>query len=180
MSDDDLQTRLDSLSVSEMRRRVDLAVGYVREMRRSIAVEVGMQLEDAPGRLPPQDPEQGRRVLQELIEMLPVLRRPLTPEEKAKLKPVSEKQNEQMKEVLEELANADPDEFDAMMEEGDTEIRHATVLKMREDMQKTEMLKEVEVEARLLAAELHEYQERLQSSLNTLAASMIKGKGPPS
>ncbi len=172
--DDDLQGRLDALSISEMRRRCDAAVGYVREMRRAYAVDVGMKLEDAPGPRPQVDPKHGERVLAELMEMLPLLRRRLTPEERARMVPMDETRSEQMKEVLDELASQ-PELFDSLMEESGQELRHADVLRMRENFQKTEMLKDVERELLALTTELREHQARLRQNV----AELIAGAGKP-
>ncbi|MDC3953143.1 hypothetical protein KEG38_04770 [Polyangium jinanense] len=173
--DDDLQQRLDALTVSEMRRRVDLVVAFLREQRRALAVEVGMTLEDAPGPRPTIDHEQGQRHLQELVEMLPLLRRRLTPEERARIQPMSEARAEQMKEVLDELASQ-PELFDSLMEEGGIDVRHADIVRMREGVEKMEMLKDIEREVRLLVEELTAYRERLEESV----AEMMKKAGGPS
>ncbi|MDI1434850.1 hypothetical protein [Polyangium sorediatum] len=172
--DDDLQGRLDTLTVSEMRRRVDLVVAFLREQRRALAVEVGMTLEDAPGPRPTVDHEQGQRHLQELMEMLPLLRRRLTPEERARMKPQSEARSEQMKEVLDELASQ-PELFDSLMEEGGHEVRHEDIVRMREDIEKMDMLKDVERELRLLVEEMRAYRERLEASV----ADIMKKAGGP-
>ncbi|MDI3284605.1 hypothetical protein [Polyangium sp. 15x6] len=172
--DDDLQQRLDALTVSEMRRRVDLVVAFMREQRRALAVEVGMTLEDAPGPRPTLDLEQGQRHLQELMEMLPLLRRRLTPEERGRMKPMSEARSEQMKEVLDELASQ-PELFDSLMEEGGLDVRHEDIVRMREGLEKTEMLRDVEREVRLFVEELSAYRERLQASV----LDMVKKAGGP-
>ncbi|MRG96766.1 hypothetical protein [Polyangium spumosum] len=174
--DDDLESRLDALSVSEMRRRVDLVVAFLREQRRALAVEVGMALEDAPGPRPVVDHEQGQRHLEELMEMLPLLRRRLTPEEKARMMPRSEARTEQMKEVLDELA-AEPELFDSLMEESGLDVRHEDIVRMREGVEKMEMLKDVERELRLLVDELRAYRERLEASVEQM---MKKGAAKPS
>ncbi|TKD01244.1 hypothetical protein [Polyangium fumosum] len=173
--DDDLQGRLDTLTVSEMRRRVDLVVAFLREQRRALAVEVGMTLEDAPGPRPTVDHEQGQRHLQELMEMLPLLRRRLTPEERARMMPRSEARSEQMKEVLDELASQ-PELFDSLMEEGGLDYRHEDIVRMREDIEKMDMLKDVERELRLLVEEMRAYRERLEASV----ADIMKKAGEPS
>ena len=172
--DNELQEKLDTLSVSEMRRRVDLVVAFLREQRRALAVEVGMTLENAPGPRPTVDHEQGQRHLQELMEMLPLLRRRLTPEERAQMKPRSEARSEQMKEVLDELASQ-PELFDSLMEEGGLDYRHEDIVRMREDVEKMDMLKDVEREMRLLVEEMHAYRERLEASV---AEMMKKASGP--
>ncbi|HVK68453.1 MAG TPA: hypothetical protein VM694_28540 [Polyangium sp.] len=173
--DNELQEKLDTLSVSEMRRRVDLVVAFLREQRRALAVEVGMTLENAPGPRPTVDHEQGQRHLQELMEMLPLLRRRLTPEEKARMMPRSEARSEQMKEVLDELASQ-PELFDSLMEEGGLDYRHEDIVRMREDVEKMDMLKDVEREMRLLVEEMHAYRERLEASV----AEIVKKTGGPS
>jgi len=172
---DDLQQRLDALSVSEMRRRVDLVVAFLREQRRALAVEVGMILEDAPGPRPAVDHAEGQRYLEELMQMLPLLRRRLTPEERARMMPGREARNEQMKEVLDELASQ-PELFDSLMEEGGLDYRHEDIARMREDLEKTEMLKDVGRELRLLVEELQAHRERLEASVE----GMMKGAGKPS
>lgn len=174
MADDDLQQRLDALTVSEMRRRVDLVVTFLREQRRALAVEVGMTLEDAPGPRPALDHEQVQRHMRELMEMLPLLRRRLTPEERARMKPMSEARAEQMKAVLDEIASQ-PELFDSLMEEGGHDVRHADIVRMREGLEKMEMLRDVEREVRLLVEELSAYRDRLEANVVEM---MKKASGP--
>jgi len=169
------EDRLDALSVPEMRRLVDVAVGYVREMRRALAVDIGMRLEDAPGPRPQIDTERMQQVVEELLEMLPVLREPLTPEERKKLRPISRARVEQQREVLDEIL-AHPKEFDALMEEGGEAYRHGDIVRLRENLEKTEMLREVEREVQALLEEMRLHKERLEADV----AALLAGKGSSS
>jgi hypothetical protein len=179
MADDDddkadFIRRFDAISVPEMRRRVDLAIGYVREMRRALAVQAGMTAEQAPGPIPSIDPEQGKHMFEEIVKMLPLLRKPLTDEESARIQRQSPARREQMKEVLEEL-EANADAFEEIMEQSDLPYRREDIIKWREGMQKEEMLGEVAREAKLLMEELDAHRERLAATLEALTDRM---RGP--
>lgn len=172
---DDLQQRFDAISVPELRRRVDLVVRYLRELRNSIAVHAGMALEGASGPLPELDRALAEGVLQELMEMLPLLRKPLTPEERAELHRPSAAQREKMKEVLDELA-AHPEEVAALMKDTDVDISPERIAALREGIEKSEMLGEVQREAQALYAELLTYRDQMEEVVEALAEK-AKGKG---
>jgi polyhydroxyalkanoate synthesis regulator phasin len=174
--DDDFEKRFDAISVPELRRRVDLAVGYVREMRRALAVQVGMAIENVPGPVPEIDAEQGKRIFEELMEMLPLLQRRLTPEERAGLRTTTSADRQRMREAVDELAES-PEAFDAVMEEAEADVRHADVEKLRESFEKTDMLGEVLREVQALAAEMQGHKERLAAQRDALAERILRGMG---
>jgi hypothetical protein len=170
---------LDAISIPELRRRVDHALARLREMRRALAVHAGMTLEQAPGEIPPMGVEQGTVALEQMMATLPLLRTRLTPEERAKLRPVSAARNEQMKEVLDELI-ADKDAYDDLVTGSDLPFSHEYVVKMRESFDKTDMLAEFEREVRTYIEELRAFQGRLQDQLAKDLASIAGKRGPPS
>jgi hypothetical protein len=171
--DDDLQERFDAVSLPELRRRVDLAVRYLRELRSALAVESGMILENAPGPIPKLDMEQAQRALEELMAMLPLLRKPLTPEQRAKMRPVTAAGREKMKEALDELVAADPE----ILADLELEVSHEQLVLMREGIDKSKMLDEVERELVAYVAELKQHRERLGESVAALVAKINRGRG---
>jgi hypothetical protein len=177
--DDDLQRRFDAISVPELRRRVDLAVRRLRELRNSLAVHAGMVLESAPGPLPALDRELAERELQELMKMLPLLRQPLTPKERAELRPPSAAQRERMKEVLDELA-AHPGELAELAKETDIDLSPERIAALREGIEKTEMLGEVQREAQAFSVELKAYKQQMEEALAELAEKITRKGGQAS
>jgi hypothetical protein len=130
-------------------------------------VECGMALEEAPPEtIPKLDPAAANRVLEDLIEMLPLLRQPLSPEEKARLRPVSPARTEKMKEVVDELVAADPED----LANAGIEMSHEKLVAMRESFDKTDMLGEVERELQAYMAELQEHRRRLAESAAEMMA----------
>lgn len=170
---------LDAISIPELRRRVDRAVASLREMRRALAVQAGMTLEDAPGPIPRMDVEEGRIALEQMTATLPLLRRRLTPEERAKLRPVSAARQEQMKEAFDELV-ADKDAYEQLTEDGELPFSHEQVVKMRESFDKSDMLAEFEREVRAYSEELSAYRRRLEERVAQDMARMATRRGPPS
>lgn len=151
----------------------------VPEMRRALAVEAGMTLEGAEGPIPRIDVEEGRACLAEMLASLPLLRKPLIPEERAKLHPVSKAESEKMKAVLDELV-ADKDAFESLAEEGELPVSHGQVVKLRESIEKTEMLGEFQREIGAFTEELAAFQRRLEERAAGAATRMSSGGGPPS
>lgn len=170
---------LDAISLPELRRRVDLAVASLREMRRALAVEAGMTLEGAPGPIPRMDVEEGQAALEQMMASLPLLRRRLTPEERAKLRPVSAAQHEQMKAVLDEIV-ADKDTYEQLAEGGELPFSHEQAVKLRESFDKSDMLAEFEREVRAYSEELKTYRQRLEEQMAEALARMAARGGPPS
>jgi hypothetical protein len=169
---------LDAISIPELRRRVDLAVAVLREMRRALAVQAGMTLEDAPGPIPQIDVDEGRAALEQMMATLPLLRRRLTPEERAQMHPVSPAQNEQMKEVFDELV-ANKDAYEALAE--DSELPpYEQIVKIRESFDKSEMLAEFQRELLAYTEELKAFQDALEARLADAVARMKAQGGPPS
>ncbi len=175
--DDDLQNRFEALSVPEFRRRVDLALGWIRELRRGLSVHAGMTLEQAPGPIPELDREQAERAFNDIVEMLPLLQRRLSPEEKAAFHRPTAAENEAMKEMLEELAD-NPEAIEALQEEGELELSREKVIKLRESFDKTDMLGELERETRAFVEELNAYKARLVEEMAAIAAKVKLDKGP--
>ena len=169
---------LDAISIPELRRRVDRAVALLREMRRALAVQAGMTLENAQGPIPEIDVEEGRACLEQMMATLPLLRRRLTPEERAQLQPVSAAQHEQMKEVLDEVI-ANKDDYERLAEGGAIPMSHEQIVTLRESFDKTEMLGEFEREVQAYLEELKTFRESLEERL-TEAAARMASKGPPS
>lgn len=172
---------LHAISIPELRRRVDKAVAYLREMRRALAVQAGMTLEDAPGPIPSTDLQEGRIALEEMMASLPLLRRPLTPEERAKIVPVSKRQQEAGKEMLEELLASD--EALAVLAEGDPEtgaepVTREKLVALRESFDKSDMLEEFQREVRALHAEMVAFRDMLEARMAADAALIAASKGP--
>lgn len=159
MVEDDLRQRIAAISIPEFRRKVDIAIEYVREMRRSFAVHAGMTLEQAPGPIPELLPEQAERTFQEIIEMLPLIREPRSPEARARRAPLTERDREQMKAVLEEMA-AHPEAIDELARKGDLDLSSKQVLELRDEMVKVEMLGELKREVAAFQEELLSFQQR--------------------
>jgi hypothetical protein len=159
--DDDLRQRFDDLSLTELRRRVDLALRWVRELRSGLAVHAGMTLEQIEGPIPELDPAQAEKAFGEIIAMLPLLRRPLTAEEKANLIVPTPAQREQMKEALDELVAAHEDDDGGAPEDEATGVLREQLIKVREGLDKSEMIREIEREMRAFVEELLAYREAL-------------------
>lgn len=159
--DEDLRQRFDDLSVTELRRRVDLALRWVRELRRGLAVHAGMTLEQVEGPIPELDPAQAEKAFGEIIAMLPLLRRPLTPEEKAKLHVPTPAERAFMKEALDELVEAHEDADPDAPDEEAVGVTREQLIKVREDLDKSEMIGEIEREMRAFVEELIAYREAL-------------------
>jgi hypothetical protein len=174
-----LDDELDAISVPELRRRVDRAIAVVREMRRALAVQAGMTLEGAPGPIPEIDVEEGRARLEEMMATLPVLRRRLTAEERAKLRPVSAAQHEQMKEVLDELV-ANKDAYETLAEGGELPLSHEQVMKLRESFDKTDMMAELQREMQAYVEDLEAYRRALEERMAEATARMASKGEPPS
>jgi hypothetical protein len=170
---------LDAISLPELRRRVDRAVATLREMRRALAVQAGMTLEHAPGPIPHMDAEEGRLALEQMTAALPLLRRRLTPEERAKLRPVSAAQREQMKEAFDEIV-ANKDAYEQLAEGGALPFSHEQVVKMREGFDKSDMLAEFERELRAYSDEVNVVRQRLEEQLAEDIERMAAKGGPPS
>jgi hypothetical protein len=176
MADEDLHQRFAALSVPEFRRRVDVAIAYVREIRREVAVHMGMTLEQSPMPIPALDKERAERAFQDIIEMLPLLRAPLSPEERAKLHKVSPAEREQMRELVEEMA-ADPEAFDEAAEELGIDVSSEQVLEIRDSMLKTEMLSELQGEVQAFHDELVEMRDRQLELAEALYARIQARRG---
>jgi hypothetical protein len=170
--DDDEENRIDAIPLPELRRRVAVGVGYLRELRSALAVESAMSLEGAPGPLPQMDHEQAQRVLEELIELLPVRRKLLTPEERAKLQPISAAEREAMKALFEAVA-ANPEEFDAAAAEAGSEVSSAELVTARERLEKMDLLNEVARESAAFAAELKAHQQQLLDEVEAMAGRIL-------
>jgi hypothetical protein len=170
--DDDEENRIDAIPLPELRRRVAVGVGYLRELRSALAVESAMSLEGAPGPLPQMDHEQAQRVLEELIELLPVRRKLLTPEERAKLQPISAAEREAMKALFEAVA-AHPEEFDAAAAETGSEVSSAELVTARERLEKMDLLNEVARESAAFAAELKAHQQQLLEEVEAMAGRIL-------
>jgi len=176
--DDDLRKRFDEISVSELRRRVDLALSWVRELRRGLAVHAGMTLEHTDGSLPDLDPTQAQRAFAEILAMLPLLRRPLTAEEKANLHHLTDADRERMKEALDELIEEhEDDDDDEEPGEDAIGVSREQLIKVREGIDKSEMIAEVEREMRAFLDELVAYREALVAQARAEGAPLIAPGG---
>jgi hypothetical protein len=172
MADDDLQQRFDALSVPEFRRRIDSAIEYVREIRREIAVHAGMTLEQVPGPIPELDNERAERAFQEIAEMLPLLREPLPPEERAKMRPFDPRQREQMKAALETMTE-DPAAFDDAAQELGLDVSSEQLIDIRDGMAKVDMLGELQEEVQAFQTELLAYRRRQVEMAEALRDGII-------
>ncbi len=174
-----LDDEIDAISIPELRRRVDRAIATLREMRRALAVEAGMTLEHAPGPIPRMDAEEGRLALEQMMATLPLLRTPLTPEERAKLRPISAARREQMKEAFDEIV-ANKEAYEQLAEGGALPLSHEQFVKRRESFDKSDMLAEFEREARAYLEDLQAFRRRLEEQLAKDLAILTAKRGPPS
>ena len=164
---------LAKISIPELRRRVDRAVAHLREMRNELAVHAGMTLENAPiSTIPKLDTEAGKVALEQMLATLPLLRKPLTPEQRARLHPVSAAQNEQMKEVLDEII-ANKEAYETFMEEAEQPIPFENAIELRESFDKMEMIGEFQRELLKLIEEIGSYRDMLEKRVAASLETMI-------
>ena len=173
--DDEDDRRLDAISLSELRGRVDIALGHVREMRSALAVERGMTLEDAPGPIPLADHARATRVVEELMELLPIRRTLMTPEQRARLLIPSPAEREAMDEVLDVVA-ANPEEFDAAAQAAGCEVSSARLLLLRERAVKGALIGDVGRAVRVYANELKAHEDTLQAELDAFARKVLAAR----
>lgn len=178
MADDDFDQRFAALSIPEFRRRVDAAIGYVREIRREIAVHIGMTLEEAPGPIPDLDKERAERMFQEISEMLPLLRAPLSPEERARLAPVDSRTREQMKAALEAMIT-DPAAFDEVAQKLGLDVSSDRLVEVRDGMAKAEMLGDLQEEIQAFCHELLAYRQHQVAMAEALQNKIAARRGTP-
>jgi hypothetical protein len=174
--DDDLKQRLDAISAPELRRRIDLSVRYVRELRRSIAVSAGMAAENAPSPVPFPDPEKAKQTLEELMAMLPLLRRSPTPEERARRRPRRPEDRAAEEELLAQV-EADPEAFDAAAEESRSALRAADIPLLRARGEKIDMLEDLRKEAALLVEELEAHVAQAAAQVEAVVARFASQGG---
>jgi hypothetical protein len=179
--DDDVMERFGALSKAELRRRVDLAVAYMREMRCSLAVHAGMVLEQAPLPIPEIDLDQAKRAFEEIVELHPLRRTPLTPAERARLRAQqpSAAEKEAILSVIDAVAEA-PEAFDAAAKEAGATVTAEQLTKLREHLEKVEMLAEVGREMDALRRDIAAYQAHLDEEAGALRAQLAPRRGPVS
>jgi hypothetical protein len=112
-----------------------------------------------------------------MMESLPLLRGRLTSEERAELHPIPEAQNEQMKEVLDELLT-NKEAYEELAEGGELPSREQ-IVKLRESFEKTEMLREFERELLAYRAEVLAFRERLEARIAGALARLTPNDGSP-
>jgi hypothetical protein len=167
---------LAAISIPELRRRVNAAIAQLRQMRYALAVQAGMTLEDAPGpTIPLIDAEASKVALEQMLATLPLLRKPLTPEQRDRLHHVSEAQNEQMKAVVDKVI-ANKEAYEKLMEGAEQPIPFEKMIELREDFDKMEMIGEFERESIAYLEELRAYREilreRMEADLEAITAKM--------
>lgn len=177
--DDDLSRRVSVLPAAEFRRRVDLAIGFVREQRCALAVHAGMTLEDAPGPIPSLELEAAEQAYREIAESLPLLRRPLTPEERKRLIQPTKAEQLALAEVMQEAAAMDPEDFRAAVEEHGLDVTQEQLAEIQDGMKKMEMLGELQREVEILLEELSLHRDRLAEEAQAIARNLIAQGGPP-
>jgi hypothetical protein len=166
---DNARKRFRDMPLDEFRRRVDLALTYLRDMRRGIAAATGMVLEHEDRALPVLDNGHAELALKQLTEMLPLVR--LSPEERAQMKPMDRHQRDAMEGALEEMAEMDPDEFNEYMKEAGLEYTHEDLVSLQEEGEKIRLLGLVQEETEALVPALAE----LQSALGERARNLLTG-----
>lgn len=169
---------LAAISISELRRRVDRAIAQIRQMRSALAVQAGMTLENAPIPIIPQlDAEADRVALEQMLASLPLLRKPLTPEQRARIQPISQAQNEKMKAVVDEVI-ANEEAFKQLMEGNEQPIPFEKIIELRESFDKTEMIGEFERELRAYMEEVSAFRDNLEKRLKADIETVTSKHGP--
>jgi hypothetical protein len=154
--------RFKEMPLEEFRRRVDLAVSYVRDLRQGITAATGMVLEHVDRAIPVLDKESAEAAFNQIMEMLPLIR--LSPEERAeraKRAPISEEQREATERALEAMLEMDPDEFNECMEESELPFTHDDLLALQEEGEKIRLLGLVQDEVSALIPALLTLRETL-------------------
>lgn len=170
----DLRERLKAPSIPELRRRIDRIVGYLREIRCSIAVHAGMMLEQMPGPVPAIDHIDFNETLAMIVELLPVLRTPLSPEEKKSLRVLTPTEKKAMEANLEALLQIEPEVFNKIMEKAGADKTYEDLVMLKEEGQKMEMLGEVMQEIQAIDAELQVYKDRLTEKQAADVAAILR------
>lgn len=169
---------LAAISIPELRRRVDRAIAQIRHMRSALAVKAGMTLENAPiPTIPNLDTEADRVALEQMLASLPLLRKPLTPEERARIQPISNAQNEQMKAVLDEVI-ANKEAFEQLMEGNEQPIPIEKIGELRESFDKTEIIGEFERELMAYMEEVRAFRDSLEKRLAADIETVTSKHGP--
>ncbi|MBK9264887.1 MAG: hypothetical protein IPM54_34540 [Polyangiaceae bacterium] len=144
---------------------MDRAIAQIRLMRSALAVKAGMTLENAPiPTIPNLDTEADRVALEQMMASLPLLRKPLTPEQRARIQPISTAQDEQMKAVLDEVI-ANKEAFEQLMEGDEQPIPFEKIIELRESFDKTEMIGEFERELMAYMEEVQAFRDDLEKRL---------------
>ena len=170
MSNEDARRRFQEMPLGEFRRRVNLAVAYIRDLRQGIAAATGMVLEHADMKLPLIDKEQAEAAFSQIIEMLPLIK-PLPPEERAKLKPLSQEQRDAMEDALKAMIEMDPEDFNTCMKESDLPYTHEDLLMLQEEGEKLRLLGLIQDEMQALIPALVE----LRATLGERARELLAG-----
>ena len=169
---------LAAISIPELRRRVDRAIAQIRQMRSALAVQAGMTLENAPiPTIPTLDTEADRVALEQMLASLPLLRKPLTPEQRARIQPISKAQNEKMKAVVDEVI-ANKEAFEQLMEGNEQPIPFEKIIELRESFDKTEMLGEFERELMAYMEEVRAFRDVLEKQLKADIETVTSKHGP--
>lgn len=169
---------LAAISIPELRRRVDHAIAQIRQMRSALAVKAGMTLENAPiPTNPTLDTEADRVALEQMMASLPLLRKPLTPKQRARIQPISAAQNEKMKAVVDALV-ANKEAFEQLMEGAEQPIPFEKIIELRESFDKMEMIAEFERELLAYTEEVRAFQHDLEKQLEADIATITSKHGP--
>lgn len=170
--------RFKEMPLDEFRRRVDLAVAYVRDLRQGITAATGMVLEHVDRAIPVLDKEAAEAAFNQIMEMLPLIR--LTPEERAeraKRPPISEEQREATERALEAMIEMDPDEFNECMKESDLAFTHDDLLALQEEGEKIRLLGLVQDEVSALIPALLTLRETLADRAREILSGAFQRAG---
>jgi hypothetical protein len=138
-----------------------------------------MTLEDASGPIPPLELEAAERAYREIAESLPLLRRPLTPEERKRLVLPGRAEQLALAEAMEEVTAMAPEDFQAAAEERGLDMTHEQFAEICSGMKKMEMLGELQREVEILLKELHQHRDRLAEQAQAIARKLMAQGGPP-
>jgi hypothetical protein len=170
--------RFKEMPLEEFRRRVDLAVSYVRDLRQGITAATGMVLEHVDRAIPVLDKENAEAAFNQIMEMLPLIR--LSPEERAeraKRAPISEEQREATERALEAMIEMDPDEFNECMKESELPFTHEDLLGLQEEGEKIRLLGLVQDEVSALVPALLTLRETLADRAREILSGAFQRAG---
>jgi hypothetical protein len=147
-------------------------------MRSALAVKAGMTLENAPiPTVPKLDTEANSVSLEQILASLPLLRKPLTPEQRARIQPISAAQNEKMKAVVDEVI-ANEEAFEQLMEGDEQPIPFEKIIELRESFDKMAMIGEFERELMAYTEEVCAFRDALEKRIEAGIETLTSKHGP--